>query len=330
MQLEEEITEEEVAEVKEEAKTLARPRRQMAVGVVLSVFSAIVLIMIGGLASYYYYTIQSQGGAAESVLKDTWKKTVDGARDVTDEFAKIVKYEDLAGDAGSSLTRIVSAASRDARDSAITITDLDGLSIKSTEAADKLDKFLLTEAEVWSELRKLLEKQADIKDASEIDKLNEYVERLSKEYEELLLSGRGLVQGDYPRAVFDLADDFKELLSQKSKDATEEDAAVKVVRQAAESVVAKFAEAWKNRDGDGMKNQLTAGAKGEFNAGILEDSSDIVSLRITSSKVADDKASVAISGSLEKETPDQQKVTEQWNFRLLKQGETWLIDSWKR
>ena len=329
MQLEEEINESEEEEINEEAADMKRPRRMISAGLVLTIFSVIVIVMIGGLASYYYYTVQSQSNSSAKTLKQMWTTTVANANDVSDQFATIGTYADLTAQNGTDLATAVSTANREARDDSATINSLAGLSVQGTNAAQKMQKFFADYTIMLGDLHNFLDNPTAPTSDADFNTLVADAKPLSDDYNQLLLAGKGIVNGNFPSAVFDLPNNLVKLYDGQTQDDKDQATKQSASQTAAQASVNSFVAAWKARDAAGMKKYLTNGAKGEFNAGILEDSTDITGLRITSTKASDDGTSITIDGQLDKLTPDQVTVSENWEFVLLPQGSAWLIDSWK-
>lgn len=306
------------------------PRRPKSTGVLLTIFAAIVIILIGGLASYYYYTFQRQGMASEQVLTNVWDETVLATMNITNKFSTIDAFKKLDDPDKESFTTIVNDSNRTIRDGIFSIRSQTGMDISTSTFASKLNAFLDDYSNMLTELKRIIARVEDINSVSELDQLMVYQESMAKSYDDLLLVSGSFIQANLPRAIFDMPGDIKALLQKQIDEGGTQEEQDKAARQVAEQTVNKFVQAWQSRDSDAMTGYLTAGARGEFNPGILEDSSNITSFRILSTTLSEDGASITIEGQLDKKTPDNVDVPENWKFILLKSQDSWLIDSWNK
>ncbi len=331
MKFEEEITDNEAEEIEAETKEMKSYHRPKAPGLLLTIFGAIIVILVGGLASYYYYTFQSQGTVGEKKLKQVWSDTVNESNLLLTKFNSIDTFDKL-GDtsSGQSLTQLINATNQTVRDGLYDIGSQTGLNIKASTAASKLTSFLEDYSAMLLELKRIAGRVADVSDKKELDTLKADGEQASKSYDELLLVGNSLVQTKLPRAIFDIPSDVEVLLGKKIDEGGTQTEQQTAAQQAAEQVVSQFVQAWQSRDADGMTARLTKGAKADFSPGIVEESSDVTGFRITKTTVPEDLSKVTIVGELDKQTPDKKKVTENWQFVLVKSGDKWLIDSWAK
>lgn len=328
MKFEEEITDAEADEIEAEAKTMSKYRRPRVPGLLLTVFGAIIVVMIGGLASYYYYTFQSQGAAGEKILKRVWADTVSHTNTLLTAVDAVDSFDKLADAGSNSVIQAANSANQTIRDGSFDVRAQTGLSIKAGTVASKLDGFLGDYSTMLAELKRIDSRATDISDTQELSTLKDNSDQLEKSYDALLLVGNSIVQAQLPRALFDIPSKIEDLLNKKIEASGTQSEQDQAAKQAAEQTVSQFVQAWQNRNASGMSAKLTQGAKTEFNPGILEDATDITAFRITQSTVADDKSGATITGQLDKETPDNVKTTETWQFTLLQQGNAWLIDKW--
>ncbi|RLC37381.1 hypothetical protein DRH29_02160 [candidate division Kazan bacterium] len=304
------------------------PKRKM--GVMLTVFAAVIIVLIGGLASYYYYNFQSQGLASSKVLENVWDETVLVSIELTNAFEQIETFDDMATAGRDSFEAEVNDANRTIRDGIFDIRGQTGLNITASTFASKLNSFLDDYSKMLAELKRIVSRAEDIDSIDELDQLLIYGENMEKSYDDMLLVGNDYVQANLPRIIFNLPTNIKGLLEEKIREYGTQEEQDKAERQAAEQVVSQFAEAWRNRDSEGMLNYLTSGAKAsDANkiAGLMEDSSDIDSFRILNTTIVND-TNIEIRSSLEKITPDNSNITEEWKFVLLKTNGSWLIDTW--
>ncbi len=330
MEIEDEITAEEANEIAEEATAMKRPKRPRSMGLILTIFASIIVVLVGGLASYYYYTFQRQGVASEKTLRDTWDETVLVTVTLTDRFKAIDKFEQIDASGKDSFSAAVTAANRTVRGGMFALRDQAGLGVEAGTFASKLNAFLDDYSGMLGELKRIIDRRSEIDSVTELDQLTVNGEAMEGSYDELLLVGSSFIQANLPRALFDLPGDLVSLLKAQLDAEGSQDEQEKAARQAAESVVTKFVQAWQDRSADGMTAQLTAGAKREFSPGILEDSSDIASFRIITTTV-EDRVKATIAGQLTKQTPDGATNTEGWQFIVLKgTTDSWLIDKWQQ
>lgn len=330
MKFEEEITDGEAEAIETEAKEVQKYRRPRVPGLMLTIFGAVIVILIGGLASYYYYTFQSQGAAGEKVLKRVWSETVTDTNALLAKFNAIDKFDDLAATGDQSLTKIINQTNQTVRDGLFDVRAQTGLSITASTAASKFTGFLEDYSTMLTELKRIATRAGEVSEMKELAELVDAGEAMSKSYDELLLVGSGLIQAKLPRAVFDIPDGVGDLLQKKIDDGGTKTEQQKAAQQAAEQQVSQFIQAWEDRNPTAMSDKLTQGAKADFSPGIVEDSVDITGFRITKTTVADDLTKITIAGQLDKQTPDKTKSTEDWEFVLLSQGGNWLIDRWQK
>ena len=329
MEIEEEITPEEVTEINEEATEMKKPRRPRSTGLMLTIFASVIVILIGGLASYYYYTFQRQGVASEQELRDIWDETMLVTVQLNNKFKAVDQFEKLDVSGSGSFSEALTNANRTVRDGMFSLRNQTGLAIGASTFASKLNAFLDDYSSMLAELRRIVDRRAEIDSITALDQLLVYKGSMEKSYDDLLLTSRGFIQANLSRDIFDMPTKIVDLLKQQLDESGTQDDQDKVARQSAESVVTQFAQAWQDRSMDAMKKLLTTGAKREFNQAVLEDSSDIVSFRIIETTLTD-QTKASIAGRLTKETPDGATKTEDWQFVVLKGTEgAWLIDTWQ-
>ncbi|OGB73272.1 hypothetical protein A3K24_00115 [candidate division Kazan bacterium RIFCSPHIGHO2_01_FULL_44_14] len=329
MEIEEEITPEEVAEINQEATEMKKPRRPRSTGLILTIFASIIVILIGGLASYYYYTFQRQGVASEQELRDIWDETVLATVQLTNKFKTIDQFEKLDVSGSGSFKEALTDANRTVRDGMFSLRNQTGLAVGASTFASKLNAFLDDYSSMLAEMKRIVDRRAEIDNITALDQLLVYQDAMEKSYDDLLLTSRGFIQANLSRDIFDMPDKLVDLLKQQLDTQGTQDDQEKAAKQAAEAIVTQFAQAWQDRNASAMTAALTTGAKREFNQAVLEDSSDIVSFRIISTTLTD-QTKANITGQLAKKTPDGVTKTEDWQFVVLKGiGDTWLIDSWQ-
>jgi len=313
-----------------EINKLDIPKPKHKMGVTLTVFAAIVVVLIGALASYYYYNFQSQGMASGKILENVWDETVLVSVELTNAFEQIDTFDSMAVAGRDSFESQVNDANRTIRDGIFDIRGQTGLSISASTFASKLNGFLDDYSNMLAELKRVIGRAESIDDTSELSQLLIYGDNMEKSYDDMLLVGSSYVQANLPRVIFNLPTDIKSLLEEKIDEHGTQEEQNRAERQAAEQVVSQFASAWRDRDSEGMQSYLTNGAKisdATKIAGLMEDSSDISSFRILNTTIVDD-TNIETNGSLEKITPDETTITEEWKFTLLKTDDNWLIDTW--
>ncbi|MFA5009846.1 MAG: hypothetical protein WC553_01265 [Patescibacteria group bacterium] len=330
MKFEEEITDAETEEIEAEAKAMKVRPRPKAPGLLLTVFGSVLVVLIGGLASYYYYSFQSQGAAGEKALKTTWSEVVSDTTAVVNKLQSVDSFDQLGDTGDTALIKVVNVANQTVRDGLYDVRAQVGLSIKASTVASKLSIFLDDYSVMLAEFRRILGRVAEISEIKELDTLKSTTAKMEQSYDELLLVGGGMIQAKLPRDIFDTASDVNALLQKKIDDGGTQTEQQKAAQQAAEQAVNQFVQAWQDGDATGMSAKLTKAAKAEFSPGIVEDSVQITNFRITASVVDDGVAKVTIAGQLEKKTPDKQTLTETWEFVVLKQTDSWLIDRWQK
>lgn len=310
-----------------ESEMSKQPKNKM--GVMLTVFAATIIILVGGLASYYYYNFQSQGLASGKVLENVWDETVLVSVELTNHFKQIDTFDNLGDSGRDSFESLVNDANRTIRDGIFDINGQTGLSISSSTFASKLNGFLDDYSNMLQELKRIIARVEDIDDVDELDQFLAYGDDMEKSYDEMLLVGNDHVQANLPRVIFNMPTDVESMLEEKIEEHGTQEDQNKAERQAVEQVVSKFASAWLTRDSEAMQTLLTSGARAsdaDKIALLMEDSSDVEDFRILNTTLED--TSAVINGSLKKITPDDTSVTETWKFTLLKTGDDWLIDSW--
>ncbi|MDD5606193.1 MAG: hypothetical protein PHR51_02650 [Patescibacteria group bacterium] len=330
-----ETEDEEAAPKRADRKEIKEPeeepmvRRPKSAGLLLTIFGAVLIVLIGGLASYYYYTFQQMGRSNERVLTDVWDETVLATINLVNKFDQISEFTQLGESDSDNFESYVSDANRAVRDGVFDVRSQTGLDVSASTFASKLNSFLDDYSNMLGELKRIASRADEIDDPNELKELIGYGDDMESSYDALILASNSFIQANLPRDIFDMPDDISTMLEDKLESDGTLEAQEKENRQAAEQVATQFVQAWKDRDADGMSALMTSGARGEFNRGVLEDSSDITSFRIMSTKM-DADAAIEISGRLEKETPDGQTADEDWKFTLIKTGDNWLIDTWKK
>lgn len=322
-----EMADEEAMANKPKAKVMRRPG---SAGLWLTIFAAVVVILIGGLASYYYYSFQSQGAGSEQEIKDIWEGTSDATEDLVDAYGRIEKYEDITDKSSASFSVAVDRTNRTIRDNSFDLQNQAGLSIKASTVVSKLALFMEAYEEYLAEMRKAVDRGTEIEEVKELEDLVDAASDTEKAYDSLLQVNNGFLKINIPRTVFDIGDHLSELSRQMLDDSAGEEEETSQAKNDAETRVSQFVQAWQDRDAEGMQTHLTAGGRNDFSPAILEDSVEITGLSINTTEVAEDRSKVTVRGNVKRETPDGTELTEAWQFVLLSNDSKWLIDSWKK
>src|SRR5688572_9975842 len=106
-----EATNEEIDEVRSRRRQKA-VNRPKASGLVLTLFAALVVVLIGGLASYYYYNFQRQGYLGERAIKEAWSDTVQASSKLSTKFGTMDNWEEIGEDNSSSFEESVGETNR--------------------------------------------------------------------------------------------------------------------------------------------------------------------------------------------------------------------------
>ena len=328
---EEEVEEVEEEEEEEEPRPMSKSQRKHKAnmtGLWLTIFTAVVVILIGGLASFYYFTFQSQGSESEKEVKATWKNVAEATTDMVNSFKRVDSYDGLLNHESESFAAYVDIANREVRDAGFSLRNQTGLSVKASSVSSKMSAFLEEYQSYTGTMRSTLSELDGIESASDLDDLVQAGKDSESAYDDLLEVNNGFLKASLPRTVFDIGNDIQNIMREKLGQDSADEAENKSDQNLAQTSVSQFVQAWKDRDAEAMMSRLTAGAKAEFPVGILEDSVDVTGLSITDTQLSGDGASITIMGTLKKRTPDGVEQTESWKFVLLPNGEQWLIDSW--
>jgi len=292
------------------------------VGWLVVFFVAVLLVLVGGIASYYYYTFLGSGSAELKQIRKVWQDTVIVGNELDRAFKNVNQVSDLA-----SLVDPAISSNRTLRDLTF---DLPETTVGSKDlplragVAKVLDNFV----DFVGEVKLIAQRGEEIEKADEADALVEKSKGLENSYDELLLLAGRRLAASLPRTLFEFAPKAKNMIKDyvdsKQEEENKKEAAV---RQAAEAVVTAFMQSYKERDPDRMIAQLTPGAQDEFNPAILQESSELASFRILETNVIDTNK-VEVRGREQWQTPDEQTVVKERNFRLIKIGDSWKIDTW--
>ena len=328
---EESVVEEGVEEIEPTKSMADKPkirRYPSNRGMILTIFAAVVLVLIGGLASYYYYTFQSEGRQSSQEVKATWEEVVDKSEALLRASDRLDKYEDLALEGDSGILTIITDANRTVRDALFDLRNQTGLDVQMSTVISKLSGFLEDYGAWLGEFRTIAERAADADSEAVLDEFKQLAAAAESSYDELLQVNEGALRANLPRAIFDIPERLTTLLKSKLESDEEKAETDKSNQRAAETVVSKFVQAWQNKDAEAMAGYMTSGARNEFNPGIVEDSVEVIGFAITSTELTEDKTGARVAGNLKKRTPDGIEVSEAWRFNLVVVDGAWLIDAW--
>ena len=309
---------------------LRRANSPRAMGVTLTVFVAILIIMIGGLASYYYYSVQKQGSSQEQTIQGNWDEIVLATTDLTNSFNKVSDFNALFDDTKGSFQDTLNSSNRALKDVSYNLQSISGYALSGGVVVTKMQSFTEGYLDYLRELQSVIDKGrgGSLSNISEVDELNRLSTAMNGAYDNLLSADRSkMLASSLPSDLFEMSggvEDFvQKYLDNKKQQGEAEDAE----KTAAQGVVNKFMQAYMGKDANGMKLYLTDQAKSEFNPGVLEDATEIKSFEITGTRKLSDTR-IEIDATIQKETPDKGAQTEKRRFALLKKNNTWQIDSW--
>lgn len=317
--------------VEQEVEDMQKASRPKTFGILAVIFVAVLVIMIGGLASYYYYTFQSQGSTNKQDIRSSWDEVVLTTMDLTNAFDKVNSFDDLVAENQDSFEETLGTANRTLRDVLYDLQGTNNYIFSGSTFVSRLSSFLDDYIAYLRELQRLVEKGRGgvIEDVSVTDDLDNLSTQMNESYDNLLIADKEkIIEANLPRELFEIADEVEVLIKVHLDDKQAEGEAVEAEKTAAGGVATKFMQALMDRDSGAMVIYLTSEAEAGFNPGIvLEDSSEITSFKILDTrKMGESK--IEIDAQISKETPDGNAVTENRLFIMLKTDEKWLIDSW--
>ena|SRR3989344_370690 len=317
----------------EEVEKIRRATRPRALTILATTFVGVLIVMIGGLASYYYYTVQSQNGSGVKTTGEQWEMIAASTDQLTDSFGDLTKFEDMIAEGGNSFESKLNKTNGQLRDVLYELDGAAGYSLSSSVFNSRLTSFLDDYIAYLREMGRVIEKgRGDlIKEIADIDALKTLSDKMNESYDNLLVADKSkVITETLPRELFAIAgevEDFAQTYLDEQKTKGEADDAEKT---SANDVATKFMQAYMGKDVAGMRLYLTKAAEAEFQPGaIQEETSEIKSYKITNTrKLSDTK--IEIDAQMAKETPDGVAVTDKRLFVMLKQSDgKWLIDSYR-
>lgn len=328
MRYEEEISQAEDQEIMARAARIKKRRKPANAGLLLTIFAVLVIVLIGGLVSYYYYTFQRQGYVSERGVKEIWNDTIDANNKLNSSFKRIDKFAEIDDTGNDNLVDSIDATNRMVRDGIYELKSQTGLDVKASTVVSKLTAFLEDYSAMLGEFKQVTNKVDDTEEESGLRGIREAAEMAEASYDELLEVNNGFLKTNFAREVFDIPDKLTALLRKHIEENGSSSEQATAKKKDAEGVVQKFASAWQVKDTAAMATYLTAGAKTEFNPGVIqEDSVEVTGLVIQQTTLEDDR--ISIKAQIKRETPDGTELSEVWEFRLLEENGKWLIDSFK-
>ncbi len=315
----------------EEIERLQRANSPRTMGVMLTVFVAILIIMIGGLASYYYYSVQKQGSSHEQTIRDNWDEVVLATTDLTNSFDKITEYKALFDETKGSFQETLNSSNRALKDVSYNLQSISGYAFSGNMVITKMQSFVEDYLDYLRELQSVVDKGRGglVNEISELDELSHLGTAMNESYDNLLIADKSkIIESNLPANLFKMSDGVKDLIQKYLDNKKEQSEAEDAEKTAAQEVVKKFMQTYMNKDADSMLMYLTDQAKSEFNRGIVEEATEIKSFEITDTRKINDTR-MEIDAKISKETPDKGTQTEKRRFVLLKKDTSWSIDSWK-
>ncbi|MFH0912350.1 MAG: hypothetical protein V1807_01690 [Patescibacteria group bacterium] len=314
----------------EDIARLQRASSPRPLGVMLTVFIAALIIMIGGLTSYYYYSLQKQGSGHEQNIRDNWDEIIVATTGLTNAFADVSDYPALFDDTKGSFQTVLSSSNGTLKDVSYNLQSISGYVFSGNLVITKMRSFLEDYIDYLRELQSVMEQGRSglISDISSVDKLEELTTAMNEAYDNLLIADKNkLLEASLPGDLFKMADGVKDLMQKYLDDQKQKGEADDAEKTAAQAVVGKFMQAYIAKDADSMVTYLTTEAKTEFNRGVVEEATEIKSFEITDTrKLSDTK--IELDARIKKETPDGGSITEKRKFVMLKKEGIWAIDSW--
>lgn len=314
-----------------QAKYIKQASRPRTLGVLTVVFVAVLIVMIGGLASYYYYTFQNQGTANEQNFRNSWNDVVVATVSLTNSFDKVKTFADLATDSKGGFKEVLGSTTRSLRDVLYGFQGSSNFAFSGNSFDSRLSSFLDDYLAFLRELQRVIDKGASgmIQDIAETDELIKLSGKMNETYDNLLLADRSkIIQANLPRELFDLSGGVKGLveatLADQKKSAEADQAAI----DAAVATVTKFMQAYSDRDAAAMVIYMTKQAESEFQPSLLlETVLEVKSFKVLATRKMNDNK-IEIDAQIDKETPDLKITSEKRLFVMLQENNKWLIDSW--
>ena len=319
-----EITEEEVERIQ-------KANNPKVMGVMLTIFVAVMVIMIGGLASYYYFTSQKQDSTHEQTIKDNWSDVALATASLTSSFDEIDDFTVLFADTKGNFQKTLNDTNRTLKDISYNLRSISGYAFSGNVVISKMEVFVEKYSDYLRELQSFIDqaKGGLVESIEELKDLHELGDSMNDAYDKLIIADRGkIIDSVLPSELFNMSREMEDLtqkyLDDKKKQGEEEDKIKAVIND----VASKFIQAYADKDADSMMSYLTDEAKTEFNRGIVEEAVEVTTFKILDTRLIGDNKT-ELDAQLTKQTPSQETYTEKKRFILLKKGSQWQIDSWR-
>ena len=319
-----EITEEEVERIQ-------RANNPKVMGVMLTIFIAVMVVMIGGLASYYYYTTRQQDSTHEQTIKDNWSDVALATASLTNAFDKIDDLTVLFDDTKGSFQETLNDANRSLKDVSYNLRSISGYAFSGNIVISKMEVFVEKYSDYLRELQSVINqtKGGLVENIDELKNLTELGDSMNESYDKLIIADKGkIIDSVLPSELFNMSREMEDLMQKYLDDKKKQGEEENKIISAVSDVASKFIQAYANKDADSMMSYLTDEAKTEFNPGIVEEAIEITTFKILDTRLVGDNKS-ELDAQLTKQTPSQETYTEKKRFILLKKGSQWLIDSWR-
>jgi len=317
----------------EEVEKIRRATRPRALTILTTVFVGVLIVMIGGLASYYHYTVQNQNGSGQKSVSEQWATVVTATNQLTDGFADLSKFEDMTSESSGGFETILNKTNSQLRDALYKLDNTGNYSLAGNVFNSRLTGFLDDYIAYLREMGRVIEKGrgALVKEMSDVDTLKTLSDAMSESYDNLLVADKGkVITTTLPRDLFAIAGEVEDFVQTYLDEQKNKDDAESSEKTAANEVTTKFMQAYMGKDVVAMRLYLTKAAEAEFKPGaVQEETSEIKSYKITDTRKLSD-AKIEINATLTKESPDGVTVTDKRLFVMLKQSDgKWLIDSYR-
>ena len=126
----------------EEENMTPKTGKPKTFGILITVFIAVLVIMIGSLASYYYYTFQSKGSANQQSVRDSWNEVVLATMDLTNAFADVENFDGLISEDKDGFADSLGGVNRSLRDVFYNLQGSQGYVFSGNTFVSRFNNFL--------------------------------------------------------------------------------------------------------------------------------------------------------------------------------------------
>jgi len=324
-------SEDNIEVIEQDVEEIQKATRPKTFGILITIFVAVLVIMIGSLASYYYYTYQTRGNASQQSVRDNWNEVVLVTMKLTDAFTQVDDFENLIAENNGSFSDTLGGVNRELRDIFYNLQGSRSYVFSGNTFVSRLNSFLDGYIAYLRQLQRLLDQGESglIKDMSEVQGLDELSDQMNEAYDNLLVADKdNVIQANLSKELFNMSKEVESLVQIYLEDKQTLISNEEAQKTAASGIVTKFMQAYMDRDSDAMTIYLTTEAEAEFNpAMVLEDLSEINNFKVLDIRKTGD-AKIEIDAKVEKETPDGNAFSRNRLFILLERNDSWQIDSW--